>query len=291
VEACLSDEERARTAAMNAKFVPIEVSHELTPEQKTPYMIQWWDEAHGVFLGAGITRSRLAGAIAAARVRLRPGARELLSLCASTGIPVAVFSAGMGNVVEGVLTRELGGPLPPNMHIVANWMRFGAGPEGRLERFSEPLIHVYNKNESHLRGCPVYAQLQARPHALLLGDSTGDATMGDGLPHAAVLKVGILNAAAPGAAEVAAHAAVFDALLVERDPPLHAVVALLREIIDGGAGPGSGEGGRDGRGGAATRAVAAGAIAPAAAAEQPTGRVAAEGGDVCTSGGLPSREE
>ena len=196
-------------------------------------MVTWWQGAHDIFVAERVTQQKLASAIATARVSLRDGARELFEICAAHAIPVLVFSAGAGDVVRGVLERELGA-LAPTVHFVANWMRWGdadASGDRLLLGFTEPIIHVFNKCEVHLRSQPeVHAMLARRGNAILVGDSTGDASMGDGLPHDAVLKVGLLNAAAPTAEERAAYTAAFDAVLIG-DAPLDAVVAVLKEAV------------------------------------------------------------
>lgn len=55
------------------------------------------------------------------------------------------------------------------------------------------LIHVFNKNETALRGTDYFDMVKSRDHILLMGDSLGDAGMAVGMPSLKhVLKIGYL---------------------------------------------------------------------------------------------------
>ena len=84
---------------------------------------------------------------AAASIRIRPGFAELRREAASRGIPLVVFSAGLGNVVKEVLRQcvEDGEQLP----VVSNWLRFAPGG-GHACGFDEPLVHMFNKDGARL---------------------------------------------------------------------------------------------------------------------------------------------
>lgn len=46
--------------------------------------------------------------------------------------------------------------------------------------FTEPLIHMFNKDDRHIRGTSYYARLKERQHIILLGDGMGDVDMARG---------------------------------------------------------------------------------------------------------------
>lgn len=54
------------------------------------------------------------------------------------------------------------------------------------------LIHVFNKNESALRGTDYFDIVKSRDHILLMGDSLGDSNMSEGMYTTHVLKIGFL---------------------------------------------------------------------------------------------------
>lgn len=74
--------------------------------------------------------------------------------------------------------------------MISNFLKY---KDGKLEGFkNERLIHVYNKNE-HAVEQDYFKILEKRKNVLLLGDTTGDASMVDGMVDTnAVLKIGFL---------------------------------------------------------------------------------------------------
>ena len=71
----------------------------------------------------------------------------------AAGIPFLIFSAGLADVIQEVLTQVQGtGDAPvkqtrPGQRIVSNRMLWSGGI---LTGFSEPLIHMFNKNQSQV---------------------------------------------------------------------------------------------------------------------------------------------
>jgi 5'-nucleotidase len=56
------------------------------------------------------------------------------------------------------------------------------------------LIHMFNKNETAVCHKSYFEDLTHRPNVLLMGDSTGDSRMAEGVVNAnVVLKIGFLN--------------------------------------------------------------------------------------------------
>ena len=105
---------------------------------------------------------------------------EMLKNLNDAQVPVMIFSAGVGDILEEVLRRT--NSYHSNTKVVSNCMEFNE--EGRLIGFKEPLIHMYNKNEkSILQTHPTYFDdLTHRPNVLLMGDSLGDIDMVEGKP-------------------------------------------------------------------------------------------------------------
>lgn len=211
------------------KYHAIEFDPSLSIEEKLPHMQKWYELAHLVFMEDKITKAAIAQACRESGDILRPGVREIFDLSRSLNIPLVVFSAGMGNVIVEVL-QSLYGPLPPNLHVISNWMLFSE-ESGAVCGFTEPLIHMFNKDERHLRNIPGLAeQLAARNNAILCGDSVGDVRMGSGLPHTGeVLRIGLVNdaGATPGLLEQ--YRAAFDEVLVD-DPALTDIVHMLQRM-------------------------------------------------------------
>lgn len=81
-------------------------------------------------------------------------------------VPVLVFSAGLGESIQAVLTYEK--ILLPNVKLVSNFLKI---KDGILDGFSDeyPLIHTFNKNETVLEGTDYYDMVHNRQHVLLMG--------------------------------------------------------------------------------------------------------------------------
>lgn len=231
LESCsvLSAEYRKKSKALVDKYLPIEFDPGLSIAQKLPIMQEWYRQGHSLLLQEPVTENVIRKAVAEANVRIRPGFAELQREAQAHGIPLVVFSAGLGNVVREVLRQRVeGGEAIP---VVSNWLRFAPGG-GTACGFQEPLVHMYNKDGARLleqmTGEQWQAAFEGRDVALLLGDGLGDATMADGLSMRAVTRVGFLNeVTAEGQQKrLPGYLAAFDAVVLA-DGPMDFVLRLL----------------------------------------------------------------
>jgi 5'-nucleotidase len=106
-------------------------------------------------------------------------------------IPVLIFSAGLGNIIEEILEKF--GVFYSNLEIISNYIQFNE--DGSLRGYKDLLVHPLNKNESILPNENKYfMDLSHRDNAILLGDHLADIHMSRGMPHVgSVLKIGFLN--------------------------------------------------------------------------------------------------
>lgn len=232
--------EKAQVDAISRHYYAIETDPKLSPAEKAPAMVEWHRLSNALAVEVGMTRGDVAEAVAAAGLALRPGVRELVAWCERHGVPLVVMSAGVADVVTEALRQLLGCPaaLPPVVHVVSNVMLWG--PDGRLAGFSEPVLHVFNKRAGVIEpGGRAAEALRGRPHAIVVGDSTGDATMADGDAACAaadgagaVLKLGLLNHDVD--ALLPRYCELFDAVLTG-DGPLDPLLGWLRAVEAGGS--------------------------------------------------------
>ncbi|ODN05121.1 7-methylguanosine phosphate-specific 5'-nucleotidase [Orchesella cincta] len=176
------------------KYYPIEINVSMTAEEKTPYMIEWYEKSHDSFLSSSprLKLSQITEMAKDAHVILRDNSHKLLKTLHKANIPALILSAGMGNLVEEIL--KVNSVNLPNVKVIANFMKFDE--TGTLKEFSEPVVHVYNKNEAVLHDdhTAYFENLKSRPNVILMGDSLGDVNMASGVQEAsAVLKIGFLN--------------------------------------------------------------------------------------------------
>ena len=111
LESCsvLSAEYRKKSKALVDKYLPIEFDPGLSIAQKLPIMQEWYRQGHSLLLQEPVTENVIRKAVAEANVRIRPGFAELQREAQAHGIPLVVFSAGLGNVVREVLRQRVEG--------------------------------------------------------------------------------------------------------------------------------------------------------------------------------------
>lgn len=155
----------------------------------------------------------------------REGFEQFFDRLHQHNVPVFIFSAGLGDVLEEILHQA--GIYHPNVKVVSNFMDFDdnvrrAGQtalsssvsasglqkctgspnslvllfllQGVLKGFKGELIHVYNKHDGALRNTEYFKQMKENCNIILMGDSMGDLSMADGVPNMEnILKIGFLN--------------------------------------------------------------------------------------------------
>lgn len=72
---------------------------------------------------------------------LRAGTSDLVNALDSADIPLLVFSAGLGDVVEAVLKHH--GVMNKNTHVISNFLKYN---NGFVQGFTNDMVHPFNKN-------------------------------------------------------------------------------------------------------------------------------------------------
>ncbi|XP_010902714.2 7-methylguanosine phosphate-specific 5'-nucleotidase isoform X1 [Esox lucius] len=171
-------------------YYPIEIDAACTVEEKLPHMVEWWTSVHELLIQQKIRKDLLALAVEQSSAMLREGYRVFFDHLQQQQVPLLIFSAGVGDILEEVIRQNH--VFHPNIHVISNYMDFDQS--GELQAFKGPLIHTFNKREGALLHAAHFRKLRERPNVLLLGDSLGDLTMADGLAHTQhTLTVGFLN--------------------------------------------------------------------------------------------------
>lgn len=135
----VSSETLAAADALRAKYFPIERSTEVSREQKMAAMLEWWQGAHDNLVRERITLETLHRAVDSANTELREGATEVFRECDAKGIPIFIFSAGLGNVVHALLDRKFSCWNDSLMHLFSNMIEFNE-PGGVISGFKREVI-------------------------------------------------------------------------------------------------------------------------------------------------------
>eukprot|EP00123_Amoebidium_parasiticum_P012255 comp21227_c0_seq1/m.28884 comp21227_c0_seq1/g.28884 ORF comp21227_c0_seq1/g.28884 comp21227_c0_seq1/m.28884 type:complete len:321 (-) comp21227_c0_seq1:39-1001(-) len=214
-----------RLVSLKNKYYPIEIDPKIDLDTKYQKMEEWWDQAHQEFVRERLNKATIPDMVAKAHVVLRDGTQEMFATLHREGVPLLVFSAGLGDVIEEVL-RQQGLMRYDNVHVVSNFMKFD--DQGYVVGFQGRNIHVLNKSEAAIHDTPYAAEVEARHNVILLGDSLGDVQMSEGVMTDTVLKIGFLNDSCEE--KLPQYSATFD-LVVLDDGPMHVVNAILKPMI------------------------------------------------------------
>ena len=158
-------------------------------EKKIEAMEEWMIATCEVLSGFEFDSKELEEIVKQHGTGLRDGSLELFERLSAAQVPVLVFSAGLGDVVEAVLIQQ--NVLFDNVKIISNFLKYGDGHQLKGLKGTKT-IHVFNKNETAIDH-EYFDILEGRRNVLLMGDMTGDANMADGVKDAeTVLKIGFL---------------------------------------------------------------------------------------------------
>uniref|UniRef100_A0A0K0F6T0 5'-nucleotidase n=1 Tax=Strongyloides venezuelensis TaxID=75913 RepID=A0A0K0F6T0_STRVS len=181
-----------RLQRLKEKYIKIEFCPTLTSEEKSPYMVTWWNSSHDEILKTQFTYELIESFIKESKIELRDGCVDFIENLNTNKVPLIVFSAGIGNIIE-IYFKQTFKEVPNNIHIISNMIEFNEN--NVAVKFSEPLIHTFCKNSTVIRKeQSFFHKVSNRSNILLLGDSLGDLTMDAGVENEGVaLKIGFLN--------------------------------------------------------------------------------------------------
>lgn len=171
------------------RFRKIEDNPNMTIAEKLPHMEEWWNLNEKLFIGLPFEPESIAQAVLDSGVKLRDKADSCFKTLNDVGVPVLVFSAGLGHVVTAILNRY--NILFDNMKVISNFFHI---VDGKITGFEGMPMNVYNKNQHAIENCDYFQALSTRTNVIVMGDSLGDANMAEGVtPGGAILKIGFLS--------------------------------------------------------------------------------------------------
>jgi len=222
----LSSEYARKAQALADKYYPLEKDLSLALAEKKKLMATWWRKHFQLLVAYGLKKEDIFRASKDADLVLRPNVPEFFTLLAKKDVPLVIFSAsGFGE--EGIIPfLQDKGVFGANVRVISN--SFVWGDDGRALGVREPIVHVFNKDETLLQDYPFFPRLKKRKNVLILGDSLGDVGMAEGFAYEHLLKIGFLNEN-PGE-RLSAFKAAYDAVILN-DGPFDFVNEFLREVF------------------------------------------------------------
>lgn len=223
-----------KAQALQRKYYPLEVDPDLNMEEKISFMIEWVEKAHVLLQEYGLTKDIISSAVAEAlqtpRFKLRGQVDAFFELLASKGVPTLIFSAGIADILQEILSTQI--TISWNhVHVISNRCLFDE--QGSVTGFELPLLHVFNKRSSAYLHTSFFQvpDVPRRDCLLLLGDSLGDISMSEGMGIAddSIIKIGFLNDREERLPE---YLAAYD-LVVLDDPDFTIPIHVVTEIFEG----------------------------------------------------------
>lgn len=128
------------------KYRPMEIDPTLSLNEKANAMRDWMSAAQNLLKGIEFDSHEMEELAKSCNEILRDGTEELFEKLYNTQVPIIVFSAGLGDMVEAVLRYH--NALYDNVKVISNFLKYNGN---HLDGFkNDVLIHAYNKNECAL---------------------------------------------------------------------------------------------------------------------------------------------
>ncbi|CAH8475450.1 unnamed protein product [Schistosoma haematobium] len=125
---------RLRLKELLDLYLPLETSCGIYECEKLSLMMEFWKLAHKALVDGNVSRSDIDGCVLEGGIVLRNNATDFVNKLAELSIPLIIFSGGIGNVIETVLTSS--GVSLENVRVVSNFMDFNPENDEKVELFS-----------------------------------------------------------------------------------------------------------------------------------------------------------
>lgn len=199
---------------LRSKSHRIESDGHVNSDEKLAVVIEWWTKAKSFLLSSNMNQLLLRDIVYESKMELRKGVQKFIMELMHSEIPILIFSAGLGDVIELFLQKEI--PEFKNnhhsSHIISDFMEYNT--DGKLISFNNKIIHSLNKNEQEILDIPYYQSIINRPNVILLGDAIDDVGMASTVKNLKqVLNIGFLNRSAPE--KIEAYKNIYDIVICD----------------------------------------------------------------------------
>ncbi|VDP74780.1 unnamed protein product [Echinostoma caproni] len=164
---------------LRAHFLPLETNYTLSPVVRRANLERWWNMSHELLLSEPITRKMITEIESVAPIALRKDFVKFTNYLQEVQVPLTIFSAGLGDVIQQMLHNA--SIKLDSINVVANFIEFDKN----------------NKTLSTVLELGAFQSMRStsltRPNVILLGDSAHDIDMIKGHQFNSVLKIGYLN--------------------------------------------------------------------------------------------------
>jgi len=206
------------------KYHPYEIDPDLSIPEKCVKMEEWWQTNLNMQIKNGMNQDVVNKIINGKFIPMRDNINIFFDLIDKYHIPLLVFSAGLGDIIEGLLNKY--NINDENVNVISNFYDFDS--TGKIKGYKGKIIHTFNKGEVAIKNDLHFNYIKDKKNVILLGDSLGDLDMAKGVDHNVVLKIGFFNKGDDRLLEK--YKEYYDVLILN-DGPMDYINNLLKEMI------------------------------------------------------------
>jgi len=210
--------------ALFDKYHPIEIDESLNHDFRYEKMQEWWEAHEKLLVDSRMHKNVIEKILEKHPKIFREGTLQFLDFLNVHKIPILIFSAGVGNLIEGYLEKEK--KLTSNVHILSNTFTFNE--QGYATGYKNEVIHVMNKSETKIKDKKHRDMISERNNIILLGDSLDDLGMVQDLDTNIIIKIGFLNDDVENKLKL--YKSKFD-VVITSDGSMQYVNQLLNELV------------------------------------------------------------
>ena len=205
------------------EYGPHENDPYLDDQTKTELMTQWWSKVFDVYIQQSIKKQFIYQIVEKHGLALRSGHIELLDKLKFHQVPLLIFSAGMGEVIDHYLNYNKLNFA--NINLISNFFTYNN--ENQIIGYHQPIIHSLNKTTDTAENTIYYKKVAAKKNIILLGDSFHDPHMAKDINHDCILRIGFLNSKEDQFLDM--YKDLYDVVIL-KDQGLEYVVQLINQL-------------------------------------------------------------
>lgn len=175
-----------KSESNNSYYFPIEQDDKLDYKIKNEMMKEWYQKHTELLIKYNLKESDISEISKSHEIILRKGVVEFLKFTNNNNIPVIIISAGISNIIEGVLKRN--NCFYSNVYVISNIFKF---KDGKLKSLRNSIIHSLNKNMVEVPP-KIKDIIKDKDEVIIIGDNIGDTLM-KLKDNKKTFKIGFLN--------------------------------------------------------------------------------------------------
>ena len=170
----------------NDLYFPIEQDDSINNDIKNKMMKKWYEEHAKMLIKYNLKEKDINEASQNDSIILREGVIEFLEFTNKNNIPVIIISAGISNIIEGVLKKH--NCFFNNVYVTSNIFKF---ENGKLKSLRNKIIHSLNKGKIDIP-TKIKEIIKEKDEVIIIGDNIDDSKVKI-KENKKSLKIGFLN--------------------------------------------------------------------------------------------------